>query len=82
MRVQRLLIDPCLLMNLTSGEFRVVAGAVPDDARLVETTIDPASGCVELCVESAQFDDVETGGLVPVMDSPIISRIDGTAGKA
>lgn len=78
MRVKRMLISPELLMNMGSGEFRVVAGALPEDAVLKQTTIDPYGGWVTLFIESKHFEEIEVGAVAPMLPAPHITRITTT----
>lgn len=76
MRVRRMLIAPEVLMFMGSGSFRVIQQALPDDAELRQTTVDPQGGWISLFIESQQFEEVRPGDIVPVLVAPLISRVE------
>jgi hypothetical protein len=75
MRLKRLSVSPFILMHMMSGTFRVVANALPDDATLRQTVIDPQTGNVVLFVESASFEQTHEGEIVPEFQAPMIERM-------
>ena len=76
-RIRRLLILPELLMFMANGTFRVIGSGLPKEARLVQTTIDPMTGMIQLFVESAEFDEVELGFPPPIHPAPVFERVEG-----
>lgn len=75
MRIRRLLFSPHLLMLMGSGSFRVIGNPVPNDATLKQATIDPLTGCVQLFIESAEFDEIPDGSVAPEHQAPLLQRV-------
>ena len=75
-RIRRLLILPELLMFMASGTFRIIGSGLPREARLMQTSIDPMTGMIQLFVASAEFDEVPNGEIPPIHPSPVFSRVE------
>lgn len=76
MRVKRMHVAPELLVFMGSGKFQVVRNSLPHDAKLRQTTIDPVGGWVTLFIESEEFTELGVGEIPPVIDAPIIARLE------
>lgn len=72
---------PEILVELCKGSeahTRVVANALPADARVTSTGIDPFSGGLLIVVESETFAPIEVGEQLPVLTLPLFERMKPT----
>ena len=81
MRLRRILVSPELLFLLCRNDcgpqhVRIQSNGLPDDATLCQVTIDPMSGCIQLFVCSAEFDEVDQGRIPPEHPAPIFERLE------
>lgn len=75
-RTRRVMVTPDFLLRMSSGIFRVMRNEMPADAHTVGMTIDNCTNTIWLFVESREFEIVREGDTPPVMDSPIVSRME------
>lgn len=80
---QRLLRISCytLVRLLGSGvrHFEVIDHALPEDTRVVRVFSDDHLGCFMIVIESAVFDEVDEGAIIPEHPTPVVRdlRVDG-----
>ena len=69
--------SPELLMMMGSGKFEVIERPLPDDAKFISAQFDQErGGSINLLIESKEFKDIASGELWPLLEGPIIRRID------
>lgn len=71
-RLAQIEVAPELIAHLTSGTFRVSAGIMPYDAKLVASSYDRDRGVFCLTFWSAYFSAVAEGATIPVLPAPMI----------
>lgn len=54
--------------------FSVVANAIPDDATLVRSFVDPSSGLIMLVLQSETFAEVGAYDQLPILESPAFTQ--------
>lgn len=75
-RIASLMIDPHLLLYMTSGKFEVVGITLPSDVTLRYTYVDTESLTINVVFESESFEEIPLGGIIPRLCGPIIRRIE------
>jgi hypothetical protein len=76
LRVKRLVVAPELIMLLASGKCEVAANPLPIDAKLNRAFYDEKSRSFVVVVQSQMFDEVEWGTEIPLLEPPIIRRLE------
>ena len=79
-RLMRLAVTPEFIALLTSGSYRVVAQATPEDARIVGAHYNGMTDTFEVILESKKFAETLAGAVLPLMTGPMIERIDQRTG--
>lgn len=74
-RLAALMIDPQLLLCMTSGKFEVVGDALPADATFVHAYVDAESLTVNVICSSESFEEIGLGSIIPTLRGPIIRRL-------
>lgn len=75
MRVARILYTPEMLQRLVSGQYEVVSNKLPADAHIVSAGWHAQQRVFFIDLESASFDLVELGKVIPLLSPPSIRRI-------
>lgn len=74
----RVLISPEVLANMLSGNFRVVANALPSDAKIVARNYDQYRDVFSITLEHESFDPVGLDDRIPTVPGPTITRVPDT----
>lgn len=67
-------VDALACLVNAEGRFRLTSEEWPDDARIVQTAIDPRTGNLAVFVESARFEEVLEGCPPPPMRPWVVHR--------
>jgi hypothetical protein len=62
-------------LKIGGGVFRVTEGDVPMDAKIRGTAIDPATGLINIFVQSETFAEVAEGAVVPIAEAMRVVRL-------
>ena len=74
-RLRRVQFHPQCIVDLFkhgSPAVEILANPLPDDATFVHATYDHERDCLWLFVESASFDEIADGHIVPVHPDPCL----------
>lgn len=72
-RYRLLMFAPQTIVGLLTGRCTVELGDLPPDAQVLDVHFDHTCRAFQVCISSAEFDEVGLGESIPRMKPPVVT---------